>query len=184
MTGPGTIPMQLRDAVAADLPVIHAINQANVPAVGDITLGELEWYFAKAAALRVAEIDGAVAGFLLALRPGLDYSSPNYAWFSARYADFHYIDRIAVGEQWRRRGIARALYTDVEAHARALSAPLLACEVNLRPRNDVSLAFHEEQGFIEVGQQDTDGGNKTVVMLVRNLVDDANVRYTCGTEDG
>ncbi len=167
--------MQLRDAVAADLQAIHAINQANVPAVGSITFAELEWYFAEAAALRVAEIDGVVAGFLLALRPGLDYSSLNYAWFSTRYADFYYIDRVAVGDEWRRRGVGRALYADVEAYARAASAPLLACEVNLRPRNDVSLAFHEAQGFVEVGQQDTDGGDKTVVMLVRNLVDDANV---------
>ncbi len=165
--------MQLRDAAAVDLPAIHAINQANVPAVGGITFEELEWYFARAAALRVAEVDGVVAGFLLALRPGLDYSSLNYAWFSARYADFYYIDRLAVGEEWRRRGIARALYADIEAYAHAVSAPLLACEVNLRPRNDVSLAFHEEQGFVEVGQQDTDGGEKTVVMLVRHLTDDA-----------
>lgn len=163
--------MHLRDAVAADLPAIHAINQANVPAVGSITFPGLEWYFAKAAALRVAEIDGVVAGFLLALRPGLDYSSLNYAWFSVRYADFYYIDRLAVSEEWRRRGIARALYADVEAYARAVSAPRLACEVNLRPRNDVSLAFHEEQGFVEIGQQDTDAGDKTVVMLVRHLPD-------------
>lgn len=161
--------MELRDAVAADLPAIHAINQANVPAVGDITFTELEWYFANAAALRVAEIDGEVAGFLLALRPGLDYSSLNYAWFSLRYADFWYIDRVAVGAQWRRQGVARALYADAEAGARGAAAPLLACEVNLQPRNDASLAFHERQGFAEVGRQDTDGGEKTVVMLVRHL---------------
>lgn len=165
--------MQLREAVAADLPAIHAINQANVPAVGDITFADLEWYFANAAALRVAETDGVVAGFLLALRPGLRYSSLNYAWFSDRYPDFYYIDRLAVDEEWRRGGVARALYADAEADARAVSAPLIACEVNLRPRNDVSLAFHEEQGFVEVGQQDTDGGEKTVVMLVRHLTDDA-----------
>jgi predicted GNAT superfamily acetyltransferase len=167
--------MQLRDAVAHDLPAIHVINQANLPAVGDITFAELEWFFAHAGALRVAEIDGEVVGFLLALRPGLDYSSLNYAWFSARYADFWYIDRVAVGEAWRRRGVGRALYADAEAGAHAAGAPRLACEVNLRPRNDESLAFHEEQGFVEVGQQDTDGGDKTVVMLVRNLTDDATV---------
>ena len=29
--------------------------------------------------------------------------------------------------------------------------PVLLCEVNVRPRNDVSLAFHESVGFREVG---------------------------------
>lgn len=166
--------MQLRDAVAADLPVIHAINQDNTPAVSDITFPELEWFFGQAAALRVAEIDGEIAGFLLALRPGLAYSSLNYAWFSARYADFYYIDRVAVAAAWRRRGVARALYADVAAHAEAVAASLIACEVNLRPRNEVSLAFHDQRGFVEVGQQDTDGGNKTVVMLVRSLRESAD----------
>jgi len=161
--------MHLREAVMADLPAIHAINQANLPAVSDITFADLKWFFANAAALRVAEIDGVVAGFVLALRPGLDYASLNYTWFSARYTDFYYIDRLAVATDWRRRGIARALYADLEAFAEAVTAPLLACEVNLRPRNNVSLAFHEQQGFVEVGRQDTDGGAKTVLMLVRPL---------------
>lgn len=165
--------MKLRDACAADLPAIHAINQAEVPAVGDITPATLEWYFRRAACLRVVEVDGAIAGFLLGLRPGLDYASPNYGWFAGRYADFYYIDRFAVGAAWRRRGIGRALYADVEQHARAVGAPLLACEVNLRPRNDASLAFHAAEGFTEVGRQHTDGGSKTVAMLTKRL--DADV---------
>jgi predicted GNAT superfamily acetyltransferase len=42
---------------------------------------------------------------------------------------------------------------------------VLCCEVNVRPRNDVSLEFHHTVGFREVGQQDTDGGKKTVSLL-------------------
>lgn len=159
--------MELHDATAQELPAIHALNQAEVPAVSDIAFADLEWFHEHAAGLRVAMVDGTMAGFMLGLRPGLDYTSPNYRWFSARYDDFYYIDRLAVGERWRRRGIARALYADAEARARALGAPLLACEVNERPRNDVSLAFHEALGFEPVGRQDTDGGRKTVVMLTR-----------------
>jgi len=159
--------MHLRDATASDLPAIHALNQQEVPAVGDISRATLQWFFEHAACLRLAEIDGAFAGFLLGLRPGLDYASPNYAWFSARYEDFFYVDRLAVAPDCRRRGVARALYADFEAQARAAGAPLLACEVNLRPRNDVSLAFHAAQGFAEVGRQDTDGGGKTVSMMTR-----------------
>ena len=161
--------VHLRDALGADLGAIHALNQANVPAVGDITPGDLEWYFERAACLRVAEIDGRVGGFLLGLRPGLDYASVNYAWFSRRYRDFFYIDRVAVARAWRRRGVGRALYRDALARARAAAAPLLACEVNLRPRNEDSLAFHEAHGFEAVGEQETDAGRKRVVMLVRSL---------------
>lgn len=159
--------MDLHDADASDLPAIHALNQAEVPAVSAIGLDDLAWFFARAAGLRVARVDGALAGFLLGLGPGLDYASPNYRWFSARYPDFYYIDRLAVDAAWRRRGIARALYHDAEARARRAGAPLLACEVNERPRNEASLAFHEALGFEPVGRQDTEGGSKTVVMLTR-----------------
>ncbi len=41
----------------------------------------------------------------------------------------------------------------------------LLCEVNTRPRNDTSLAFHEAWGFKPVGEQDVAGGSKTVMML-------------------
>lgn len=159
--------MPIEDATEQDLPAIHALNQAEVPAVSDITFAELEWFFAHAAGLRVARIDGALAGFLLGLGPGLDYASPNYRWFSARYPDFYYIDRLAVDAAWRRRGVARALYEDAELRAGRAGAPLLACEVNERPRNDASLAFHEALGFEPVGRQETDAGGKAVVMLVR-----------------
>ena len=46
---------------------------------------------------------------------------------------------------------------------------MLCCEVNVRPRNDASLRFHHSIGFREVGQQDTDGGNKTVSLLALPL---------------
>ena len=46
---------------------------------------------------------------------------------------------------------------------------MLFCEVNLRPRNERSLAFHAAIGFREVGRQDTDGGNKHVSLLALDL---------------
>jgi hypothetical protein len=159
--------MHVRPARRDELPAIHAINQAEVPAVSDLEPAALEWLFEAAARCAVAEIDGALAGFLLALRPGVDYPSENYRWFSARYDDFWYVDRLAVAPDHRRRGVARALYADAERCARAVGAPRIACEVNVRPRNDASLAFHAELGFEEVGRQETEGGRKAVVMLAR-----------------
>lgn len=46
---------------------------------------------------------------------------------------------------------------------------MLFCEVNLRPRNDPSREFHEAIGFREVGQQDTDGGDKRVSLMALEL---------------
>ncbi|MDX1610472.1 MAG: GNAT family N-acetyltransferase [Halofilum sp. (in: g-proteobacteria)] len=161
--------MQLRDVTRGDLPALHALNQASVPAVGSVPPEQFEYFLRVADYFRLAEIDGGPAGFLIGLRPGSDYGSLNYAWFSRRYADFVYIDRLAVDARWRRQGVASALYADIERYALGLDAPLLACEVNLRPRNDGSLAFHERNGFTEVGRQDTEGGSKTVSLLIRSL---------------
>ena len=52
-------------------------------------------------------------------------------------------------------GLGRELYDEVKRH---VDAEWFTLEVNLRPRNDGSLAFHERLGFDEVGQQETDYG--------------------------
>ena len=52
-------------------------------------------------------------------------------------------------------------YDEVERRA---DAAWFTLEVNLRPRNDGSLAFHDRLGFVEVGQQETDYG--TLVSLM------------------
>jgi predicted GNAT superfamily acetyltransferase len=46
---------------------------------------------------------------------------------------------------------------------------MLACEVNERPPNPVSMRFHETLGFSSVGRQTTEGGAKTVVMMTKPL---------------
>jgi predicted GNAT superfamily acetyltransferase len=88
----------------------------------------------------------------------------NYAWFTARYDSFAYVDRIVVAEHARGIGLGRRFYAELEEFARS-RAPWILCEVNTRPRNEVSLAFHERLGFEAVGEQDTEEGRKRVVML-------------------
>ncbi len=114
----------------------------------------------------VAEVDVQVAGFCFVLAPGADYGSLNYAWFSERYDDFVYLDRVAISPTFQRRGIGRALYAEVErlAAARRPSARHFTLEVNLRPRNDTSLAFHADLGFSEVGRRETDYGTSVSLM--------------------
>lgn len=157
--------MPYRDGTPADLPRLLELNSAAVPAVGELTMPELTELVGMASLVVVAEIDSAVAGFAVGLGPGAAYASENYRYFADRYDDFHYIDRIIVDPAFFRQGIGGQLYDEVE---RRCGAPVLLCEVNLVPRNDRSLAFHEHRGFRQVGTQDTKGG-KTVSMLCKDL---------------
>ena len=101
------------------------------------------------------------------MRPGTSYQSPNYRWFCDNYDDFAYVDRIAINSWARRKGIAEALY-DAFAAAEA-GAPVMTCEVNIRPSNEGSMKFHERMGFHQVGSQQTEGGKKEVAMLEKKL---------------
>jgi len=147
--------VRIRDIEAADLDAIHAINEAGTPGVHSEPPAQLAAITRQSCIALVAEIDGAVAGFCQVLAPGAGYQSLNYAWFSARYEDFVYLDRVAVAAEHRGRGIGSRLYEEVERRA---GAPWFTLEVNLRPRNDGSLRFHARRGFVEVGQQETDYG--------------------------
>lgn len=89
-----------------------------------------------------------------------------------------YVDRVAVAADHQGSGIGHVLYDAVET---ATTAPLLCCEVNLRPRNDASLRFHDRRGFRAVGEQDTDGGAKRVVLLAKAL--EATTRDTPVPDD-
>ena len=152
--------MLLRAYRPEDLEAIHRINEGEVPAVGTEAIADLGDIADRSAIALVAEVDGEIAGFCLVLTPGVDYDSTNYLWFSERYDDFVYLDRIAIPSPFQGRGIGRAMYAEVERLATDIhpSATDFTLEVNLRPRNDQSLAFHARLGFVEVGRQETDYG--------------------------
>jgi uncharacterized protein len=154
--------MVLREYTVDDLDAVHAINQAEVPAVGSETAAVLGRIASESVIALVAVDDDTdlIGGFCMVLAPGAEYDSGNYRWFGERYDDFVYLDRVAIAPPFQRRGIGRALYAEVErlAAQRRPSAGQFTLEVNLRPRNDGSLAFHAELGFVEVGQRETEYG--------------------------
>jgi uncharacterized protein len=152
--------LTLRDYRPEDLPTLHEINESCYPGVGTETYEGLGAIVDESVIALVAEVDGEIAGFCLVLEPDAKYDSVNFIWFNARYDDHVYLDRVAIAERFHRQGIGRAMYAEVERllAERCASAKWLSLEVNLEPRNDQSLGFHEALGFREVGQQQTDYG--------------------------
>jgi predicted GNAT superfamily acetyltransferase len=160
--------MLLRTLEAADVDAALALNNANLPALNELDRAEIGRLADASLVSLAAELDGRFAGFCIVLGPGAAYASLNYQWFSARYRDFAYLDRIAVDPELRRAGVGRAFYAELRRRFAGIT-PVLLCEVNIRPRNDASLDFHRAIGFREVGQQDTDEGRKTVSLLELRL---------------
>jgi len=106
--------------------------------------------------------------YLIAFDQDGDYDSPNFLWFRDRYDRFAYIDRIVTAPEARGQGLARALYEDLFAQARAGGHTLVGCEVNSDPPNPGSDAFHAKLGFTEAGSTLLANG-KTVRYLVKFL---------------
>jgi uncharacterized protein len=150
-----------------DFDEVLGLNAASVPHVNLIDRDQLQWFSDHAAFLQVARIDNRLAGFLIGLRPGSEYASPNYRWFCQHYEDFAYVDRVAVAVWARRRGIAEALYLAFGESQPGV--PVLTCEVNIRPSNEASMVFHQRLGFRQVGSQETDGGEKEVALMEKVL---------------
>ncbi|MGN6132719.1 MAG: GNAT family N-acetyltransferase [Nocardioidaceae bacterium] len=140
----------LRPVSESDIASVLALNERNVEALAPMDEDRFHELRELADRFDVVEVDGAFAGFVLTFAPGTSYDSENYRWFSERYDDFYYLDRIVLEESMRRRGLGTFVYDEVEVTGKPHGRLLL--EVNLLPRNDVSLAFHAQRGYQEVGR--------------------------------
>lgn len=167
----------IRDVREHELDSVLALNNAAGPTILPLDKSQLIKLAEQAAYFRVAEADGHLAGFLIALREDADYASPNFRWFRDNYDQFVYIDRIVIARNYRRIGLGRVFYADVTSFAE-VRVPLLACEVFLEPRDDISVLFHGTYGFQEVGQQVMPGANRRVALLAKDLPSFAFVRDT------
>jgi predicted GNAT superfamily acetyltransferase len=158
--------VEIRPLADADVDAVLDLNAKSVEALSPLDASKLSANRSMAAESLVVEVDGTVAAFAIAYGPDVDYESENYSWHRDRFDDFFYLDRIVVGADYRRRGIATALYDAMEEQAGPHGR--MVCEVNSDPPNLESLAFHHGRGYVDIGELVQQDGHR-VVMLEKRL---------------
>jgi uncharacterized protein len=173
----------IRDVREHELDSVLALNNAAGPAILPLDAARLRRFHEEAEYFRIAERDGALAGFLIGFGSDARHDSDNFRWFRERHSKFFYIDRIAVASRRRGGGVGRAFYADVQSYAE-LRYPELACEVFLDQDSDPALLFHGSFGFREIGQHvmppDNDAAGRRAAMLMKELCSYPWVRETYG----
>jgi len=157
---------KLVEPASLDIDALLALSNAHEREIGRFTRNDFAELVGLSFRTRMTEARDA---FLIALAERAPADAPNYHWFSERISRFVYIDRVVVGEQVRRRGLARLLYDDLFEAARRAGYARVCCEVNIDPPNPGSDAFHMRLGFQEIGRAYLPTREKTVRYLVREL---------------
>lgn len=131
---------------------ILRLNQEFVHWLSPLDVSKLERLLAIAS--YKSQIESA-QGVLIGYAHDADYPDhKNITWLRQHLDNFFYIDRIIIDASAQGKGYGRRLYNDVEAFARAQGHEVLACEVNTRPDNPGSHAFHVNLGFQVIGDVD------------------------------
>jgi predicted GNAT superfamily acetyltransferase len=162
--------MQVSKVEIDDLSIIRVINDEAIPAVNSVSVEEFVWFHKNSIYFKKVSLDESLAGFLLVLPMNIPYKSLNYTWFSKRYDNFAYIDRIAVKEEFKGSGIGTLLYTDLEKSL-PKGIKMIACEYNIKPLNMISKNFHQKMSYKNVGTQLTENNTKQVSLMVKEIND-------------
>ena len=129
--------IHLHELHKSHLARVHAINEASLPWVGQVSPTELDALFDLSDHAWGVSVAGTLQGFALCIPPNTHYASPNYRWFSQQFEDFFYVDRIAIDPETRRNGIGEWPQCGPST-GRIVDVPMLA-EVMKRPPNHASL---------------------------------------------
>lgn len=156
----------IRDVVESDFESIVKLNDTEVQQTNEMSFDHLRLLIQMSSYCKVATVERQVAAFLIALREGALYENDNYRWFSSRFQNFLYVDRIVVGSNFSGHKIGSKLYTEMFGFARLQGIKTIACEYNIDPPNLPSHAFHDKFGFKELGTQWVASGARLVSLQV------------------
>jgi predicted GNAT superfamily acetyltransferase len=154
--------VEIRPLTDADVDAVLALNATSVALLSPMDHARLEQFRELTPHALVCVVDSEVCAFSIAYPPGTAYDSINYLWQADRFDDFIYLDRIAVGSSFRRRGIASAMYDEMERVA--ASHGRMVCEIYSDPPNTESIAFHLSRGYREIGHLTQANGHECVMM--------------------
>lgn len=157
--------MKIRELDVRDIDRLVVLNDAAYPAVPTTSAEEMRELLAVSDFTVALVQYERVVGFVIGMRPGSTYSSENYRYFAGRGTNCLYVDRIVVDEERRGEGLGRRLYSAIFDLAHTENRVEVCCEVNIRPPNPESLAFHARLGFVKLGEQSTKNGSVTVALL-------------------
>lgn len=160
---------RLRDLTDADAAALLALNNASIPHVNHLEVGDLMAILDLADYARGVFEAEKLVGALIGLWPGKGYASANYRWFNQHQSCFFYVDRVMIDGASRKGGYGRRLYADIERFALAGGAEHIALEVNSAPPNPISMRFHEALGFHPVGELANQDRSKAVVLMMKPL---------------
>jgi len=158
--------VEIRDVVSGDFDAIVALNLSEVKHTSQMDAARLNDLHQIAAYHKVGCVDDRVVAFILAMRSGAPYENDNFRWFSLKFSQFIYVDRIVVSSQSRGLRLGSLLYNDLFNYARSNDIPLITCEYNISPPNEPSRLFHDKFGFREFGGQWVANGTKQVSLQV------------------
>ena len=160
----------IRAMTTEDSPQVLRINASSQPHVAPLNEKELGRLMALPNEHLVAiENSESALGYALAFHREAPYDGEEFLVMRSALAEpFVYIDQVAVAAGHKGRGIGRALYEELERGAGRRRIRFLCCEVNTKPSNPDSSAFHKRMGFEFAAALATSEGRE-VELLTKTL---------------
>jgi predicted GNAT superfamily acetyltransferase len=158
--------MSLKITKLDDAAIVLDINNAAVPDVNRLDATKASWLAEHVVTPGLALVDDQIAGMIAVLSDQSGYNSDYYRWFTDRYENFLYIDRVVVLPWARGRGVARQLYQALDDIARERNLAIVA-DVHSDPPNEPSLSLHRAMGFREIGSQPFPQIGKTAAKFMK-----------------
>ncbi len=158
----------LKTANKNTLEEVYVLNQDLIPMLGSLdSSSELKTLVDESSNSFYIEKKGKLAAFIVCFRENSEYRSLNYRHFDHKYEKFLYIDRVGVSKTHINKGIGTYLYKHIFNINDQIQLPICA-EVNIEPKNEISLNFHKKLGFKETSEKQIKSGYK-VKYLEKNV---------------